>query len=238
MTNRRKVLLVDDEPIEAEFHEEYLGRSGDLVPVTALSGDEALGTLQQGDIDCLVSDSVQTSTGRSLVEVAKDEYPDLPVLLYSGKQREEVPAAVADAYLNKGAASDTETVLQTLSETVRELANRDERPDSSVRSGTADGWRHLGTVDHGQADRVSVTIVEALVDETEMDLTDAAPLYESVDPDALDHLVKHAATSGKQNLLVVEFTFAGHAIRAYGDGEVEYRELESGEFDPTDSVLQ
>jgi CheY-like chemotaxis protein len=236
--SRPTVLLVDDEPVEAEFYEEYLGRSGDLVPVTALSGDEALGTLQRDDIDCLVSDSVQTSAGRSLVEVAKEEYPELPVLLYSGRQREEVPADVADAYLNKGAGSDTGTVLQTLSETVRHLANRDERHDASISSGSGDQWQPLGTVGDGLEDDASLAIIQALIEKTEVDLSHAAPLYDVVDPDALDQLVKHAAVSGSQNQLVVEFTFAGHVIRASGDGEIEYRELEPGEFDPTDSIVQ
>jgi CheY-like chemotaxis protein len=238
MVNGQRVLFVDDEPAEAELYEEYLGRSGDIVPVTALSGDEALETLRRSDIDCLVSDSVRTSSGQSLVEAAKGAYPDLPVLLYSGRNRDEVPADVADAYLKKGANSDTGTVLQTLSETIHHLANREERPDPPVPGGTADGWRHLGTFGHGPEDDASLTIVEALADKTGMDPTDVAPLYDSVDPDALDQLVKHAAVSGKQNRLVVEFTFADHAIRAFGSGEVEYKEIDSGEFDPADGAVQ
>lgn len=236
--SRRTVLLVDDEPVEAEFYEEYLGRSDEIVPVTALSGDEALGTLQRGDIDCLVSDSVQTSAGRSLVEVAKEEHPELPVLLYTGRQREEVPTDVADAYLNKGAGSDTGTVLRTLSETIHHLTDRDERHDPSVQGGSADQWRHLGTIGHGREDDASLTIVQALVDKTGVDLSHAPPLYDAVDPDALDQLVKHAAARGSQNRLAVEFTYAGHAIRVHGDGEIEYRELDPGEFDPTDGVVQ
>jgi hypothetical protein len=46
------------------------------------------------------------------------------------------------------------------------------------------------------------------------------PLYDRVDPDALDMLVRSHEMGRKNGGVTVEFTFADHEVRVRSDGEV------------------
>ncbi|WP_458188212.1 HalOD1 output domain-containing protein [Haladaptatus sp. NG-WS-4] len=63
---------------------------------------------------------------------------------------------------------------------------------------------------------MSYRVVVAVADEAGTRTIDLPPLYESIEPDALDELVER----GDSNL-VVSFPFAGHEVVVRGDGTVE-----------------
>lgn len=218
---KQRVLFVDDAPEEARFYSEYFGRDPDIVPMTALSGDEALSKLERSEVDCVVSDSVRTSDGEPLVEAAKQADPELPVLLYSGGEPTELPTEIVDGYLRKGAASDTATTLGALGEKIHELTSSEGEP-----SGLDDDreWTEIGTFEWTESTSVSITVIEALADRTDLDPVTCAPLNDTIDPDALDSLVTSAAGGESGTELVVRFRFDDYVVRVSSDGVVEYSE--------------
>lgn len=60
----------------------------------------------------------------------------------------------------------------------------------------------------------SVRVVNEVAAATDADPLSMAPLYETIDPDALDQLVA-AEIDG-----YVHFTYAGHEVTVHGDGAV------------------
>lgn len=220
----RHVLFVDDAPEQVRLSSQYFDRDSDVSLVTADSADEALSMLRQSDVDCLVSDSIRTSDGEPLVEIVKRSYPDLPVVLYSGGPREDLPIDVVDEYVRKGPSSSGTTSLADLRGAIRDLTSVDDRDitGAGTHGSVSDGWTSLGTFDWAESERVSVTVLDALADHTGLDLLEGPPLGETIDPDALDTLVRQAATADGSSLRV-RFRFAGYRIEVTADGRVRYR---------------
>lgn len=52
---------------------------------------------------------------------------------------------------------------------------------------------------------------------------DFSPLYETLDPQALEELIE----SGEDDTLTVEFVYEGYTVRVYGDGTVEIRSIDA-----------
>jgi len=101
------ILAVDDLPENRELVARYLSRSGHIV-VTAASGEEALKTLDQTDVDVVLLDLIMPGMdGREVLRRIK-EHPDwraTPVIVISGRQDMEgiidCIEAGADDYLLK-----------------------------------------------------------------------------------------------------------------------------------------
>lgn len=231
------VLFVDDEPEEADFYAEYFDRHADIVPVTTLSADDALTILQEKEIDCLVSDSVHTTEGEPLVKVAKQRYPTLSVLLYSGRTPENLPTDVVDDYLRKGTATDAATILGTLAERIRNLKAQTSLPQTPLGRPSGQEWQYLGTFDWSDSKDTSSRVLNELADQTEFDPLESSPLFETINPDAIDQLFKHASADGTETDVVLQFSFAGYTIRLFSHGTVEYRDAtqtESAQYHDAD----
>ena len=86
------VLHVDDEPGFADLAAQFLERADDRFGVeTAASASEGLEYLAEHDVDCIVSDyDIPGQNGIELLETVREEYPDLPFILFTGKGSEEV----------------------------------------------------------------------------------------------------------------------------------------------------
>ncbi|MFC4540644.1 HalOD1 output domain-containing protein [Halosolutus amylolyticus] len=66
-----------------------------------------------------------------------------------------------------------------------------------------------------ECNRTSVRVVEAIADATNTDVLDLQPpLYDAIDPSALDQLVTGAES------VSVQFDYQGHTITVRGDGTV------------------
>lgn len=102
-----RVLHVDDEPDFAQMAAEFLERQDERVDVkTETNANAALGRLREGDVHCVVSDyDMPGQTGVEFLEAVREEFPDLPFILYTGKGSEEVAgdaiAAGVTEYLQK-----------------------------------------------------------------------------------------------------------------------------------------
>ena len=117
MTLPIRVLHVDDEPDLADLAAAFLEREDDRITVeTATSVSEGLERLAQHDFDAVVSDyEMPRQNGIAFLEAVREEYLDLPFILYTGKGSEEVAsdaiAAGVTEYLQKEAGTSQYTIL-------------------------------------------------------------------------------------------------------------------------------
>ncbi|MEF8974496.1 MAG: PAS domain-containing protein [Haloarcula sp.] len=116
-SNTIRLLHVDDEPDFAETAAAFLERENDRLRVeTASNAEEALERLEAAAFDCIVSDyDMPGRTGIEFLEAVREEYPDLPLVLFTGKGSEEVASDAISAgvtdYLQKEGGTDQYTLL-------------------------------------------------------------------------------------------------------------------------------
>ncbi|MDZ7688337.1 MAG: PAS domain S-box protein [Halobacteriales archaeon] len=111
-----RVLHVDDEPDVGELVTVYLEREGDIEVVTETDAEAGLERIDSGDIDCVVSDyDMPGMDGLEFLQAVRDDYPDLPFILFTGKGNEEIASEAISAgvtdYLQKGTGTDQYAVL-------------------------------------------------------------------------------------------------------------------------------
>ena len=100
------VLHVDDDPAFADLTAEFLGREHGFDVASAADADEGLDALSEGDVDCVVSDyDMPGRNGIGFLEAVRDDRPDLPFILFTGKGSEDVASDAISAgvtdYLQK-----------------------------------------------------------------------------------------------------------------------------------------
>jgi PAS domain S-box-containing protein len=109
------VLHVDDEPDFSDVVSDYLERLNEqLTVLTEQDPTAALDRLQSENIDCVVSDyQMPKMDGVELLDSVREEYPNLPFFLFTGKGSETVASDAIESgvtsYLQKGG---TETYSQ------------------------------------------------------------------------------------------------------------------------------
>ncbi|MFB6135087.1 MAG: PAS domain S-box protein [Halanaeroarchaeum sp.] len=112
-----RVLHVDDDPDFAELAADMLEREDDRFSVqTAERPSEGLDRLRDAEFDCVVSDyDMPGQNGIAFLEAVRDEFPELPFILYTGKGSEEIASEAISAgvtdYLQKETGTDQYTVL-------------------------------------------------------------------------------------------------------------------------------
>jgi PAS domain S-box-containing protein len=112
-----QVLHVDDDPDLGELAKTCLERVDDDITVTTETNVvQALDQLGDGDIDCIISDyDMPNTNGIEFLEIVREQYPDLPFILFTGKGSEEVAseaiAAGVTDYMQKSNGLDQYEVL-------------------------------------------------------------------------------------------------------------------------------
>jgi len=144
-----RVLHVDDEPAFTDMVVTFLEREHDRISAqAATSPANGLEQLEEQDIDCIVSDYDMPGTnGIEFLDAVREQYPDLPFILYTGKGSEEIASDAISAgvtdYLQKESGSGHYTVLanrisnaveqyhsrQAVQETEQKLSELAERTD-------------------------------------------------------------------------------------------------------------
>lgn len=105
--NEIRVLHVEDDPDFGDLTAKFLERCDDGLTIdTATNPADALETLAEKDFDCVISDyDMPEMTGIEFLETLRDQYPDLPFILFTGKGSEEVASEAISAgvtdYLQK-----------------------------------------------------------------------------------------------------------------------------------------
>ena len=112
-----RILHVEDEPDIADLTKIYLERENNRFNVdTATDPEEGLAILAKNGYDCIVSDfDMPGQTGIQFLETVREEYDDIPFILFTGKGSEEVAseaitAGVSD-YLQKGSGTERYSLL-------------------------------------------------------------------------------------------------------------------------------
>lgn len=112
-----EVLYVDDEPSFAEMAATFLEREDDRFDVeTVTSGAEGSERLVDEEYRCVVSDyDMPGQNGIEFLETVREDHPDLPFILYTGKGSEEVASDAISAgvtdYLQKKSTTDQYALL-------------------------------------------------------------------------------------------------------------------------------
>ena len=112
-----RVLFVDDQPGYAEVAAEYLERHDGIdrvVPET--DPDTVPGRLETESVDCVVSDyAMPELDGLALLELVREEHPDLPFVMMTGHSDEETAIEAIStgvtAYFRKQSGTDQYTRL-------------------------------------------------------------------------------------------------------------------------------
>ncbi|MFA9428306.1 bacterio-opsin activator domain-containing protein [Natronorubrum sp. A-ect3] len=152
MTPPITVLIVDNEPGFADLVGEMLEREHEtIVAKPAMDAREALAILEERSIDCIVSDyEMPEMTGLELLERVREDDPELPFILFTGRGSEAVAseaiAAGVTQYLQKESGEQqyallanqiTNAVSQYRTETeLRESERRYERTLTTLHETT------------------------------------------------------------------------------------------------------
>ena len=111
------VLHVDDDPGITDLTAASLEREDERFEVeTATGADEGLARLAEGGVDCIVSDyEMPGRDGIAFLQAVREEFPDLPFILYTGKGSEEIASEAISAgvtdYLQKETGATQYAVL-------------------------------------------------------------------------------------------------------------------------------
>lgn len=112
-----RVLHVDDEPDLVDMAATFLEREDNRIEVrTANNPTDGLEILADYDLDCIVSDyDMPRTNGIEFLEAVREEYPELPFILYTGKGSEEIASEAISSgvteYLQKESGTSQYTVL-------------------------------------------------------------------------------------------------------------------------------
>lgn len=111
------VLHVDDEPGFADLTSQFLEQEDERFEVqTAASGTDGLAILGAEAVDCIVSDyDMPGMDGLEFLSAVRDEHPDLPFILYTGKGSEEIASEAITAgvteYIQKERGTEHYAIL-------------------------------------------------------------------------------------------------------------------------------
>jgi CheY-like chemotaxis protein len=114
-----RVLLVEDEPLLRKVISRQLVSAGYVVRV-AVDGLDAIGKLRAGPLDWIISDfEMPRMAGLEFLDVVRERFPQIRVILISGVSVDELPQGVAsDAFCPKNEFI-SEQLLQTMSHLTR-----------------------------------------------------------------------------------------------------------------------
>ncbi|MFC3958919.1 PAS domain-containing response regulator [Halovivax cerinus] len=120
---------MDDNESFVDLVKTFLEREREPLSVlTETSVEEGMSVLREERIDCVISDyEMPGQDGLDFLERVRDEYPDLPFILFTGKGDEEIASEAITAgvteYLQKGTGTDQYTVLANRVENLVEKYN-------------------------------------------------------------------------------------------------------------------
>ncbi|MFA9516041.1 PAS domain S-box protein [Halopenitus sp. H-Gu1] len=138
-TEAISILHVDDQVDFVEMTAQFLeGECERFAVETATSANEGLERLSEAEIDCIVSDyQMPGMDGLEFLEAVREEHPDLPFILFTGKGSEEVASDAISAgvtdYIQKKPGSDQFTVLANRIENAVHQTRAEHRLEESQR---------------------------------------------------------------------------------------------------------
>ena len=137
-----RVLHVDDHPDVTDLTATFLEREDDRYIIeAAASASEGFDRLDDNDYDCIVSDyDMPGQDGIEFLRTVREEYPDIPFILYTGKGSEAIASEAISAgvtdYLQKGTGTSQYEVLSNRITNAVEQARANRRAVSEHRIST------------------------------------------------------------------------------------------------------
>lgn len=135
-----RVVHVDDSRDMLDVASAALEETSDRLTVeTATSPQKALGCLESGVVDCIVSDyQMPEMDGLAFLSAVRDRKADVPFILFTGKGSEEIAAraisAGAEGYLQKKGTLDHYTVLANRIETLVDRHRMQQHARQSIQA--------------------------------------------------------------------------------------------------------
>jgi len=125
-----RILHVDDDPDFADMTATFIeGEDERFITEIATSADDGLDRLRDDEFDCIISDyDIPWMNGIEFLQTVREQYPDLPFILFTGKGSE----AVASEAISAGATDYLQK--QSGTEQYELLANRIDNAISQARS--------------------------------------------------------------------------------------------------------
>ncbi|WP_280586445.1 PAS domain S-box protein [Halorubrum sp. Boch-26] len=171
MTDRIRVLLVDDDADLAEVTGAFLEQEDDRITVeTAPNATAGRERLDEDGIDCVVSDhDMPGPNGIEFLERVRERDPDIPFILYTGKGSESVASEAISAgvtdYLQKGGGTEQYEILanRVTDAVMKRRAEREaERTRTHLRAITDNSMDAIVTIDADNTVRFANPAVERL----------------------------------------------------------------------------
>ena len=205
-----QILHVDDDPSITDLTGTFLERDDERFTVeTATSADEGLENITDSPPDCVVSDYNMPGTdGIEFLQAVREEYPDLPFILFTGKGSETVAsdaiAAGVTDYLQKESGTEQyELLANRIRNAVhaRREAERADRQEQLMRL-----TEFLGDTGGFEFDRENNTIlltagarrVIGRPDTFEITLEEALELFHPDDREGIQQTLDRAFETGEQ----------------------------------------
>jgi CheY-like chemotaxis protein len=141
-----RVLHVDDDPAFTDLSAAALEDGNERFTVeTAARASEGMSRLDESSVDCIVSDyEMPGQNGIEFLSTVREEYPDLPFILFTGKGSETIASDAISAgttdYLQKGSGTDQFVLLANRitnavqSDRARQQATRHKRITALIRN--------------------------------------------------------------------------------------------------------
>lgn len=98
------------------------------------------------------------------------------------------------------------------------------RPDAVAYDGRPNA-RHT-EFDRNRTEPISSAVVKAVADAANVATTDLGPIYDYVEPEALDELFEPLFEGGNHLLGSVSFPYEGHLVTVYSDGRIDVERRE------------
>ncbi|ELZ96896.1 HTR-like protein [Haloferax mucosum ATCC BAA-1512] len=240
------VLHADDDPEMLALSEAAFRQLDTVSLLTAGSASEALDVFSRERVDCVVSDSLILPNGTPLVEAVRKERDDIPILLFTAKEWPEVSdvvsAAGATEYVQKAGPGDLSTVLQR----VRSLSDDDADTSAGDAAVTFDGESSaVGRALSEHADATSEAtfgldeeweLVGQWLGEEELGIVIAEaveahaglsaienPLYEFIDTDALEALLRPVIEDEERPGIEIRFPYSDLQLAVTSAGDIYAR---------------
>jgi DNA-binding response OmpR family regulator len=237
MVSTPRVLVVDDDPDFLEMVEERLSRDDRFEIFAEGSAREALSTLEDRPIDCVVTDSLELEPGTPLVRAVREREPELPLIYYTGKDWSDVADSAVSAgvsdYVQKGTGSVAEVArrVDVLVETggdgtgvvPAEATLDDGGFGFAPLDESGEDWELVGVFDPEADVDLDVLVADCVADHLDRSV-ESFTLYDGVDVDALETLVLPRDDGDVREGVTVRFPVEDRLVAVRSVGEIAVRD--------------
>ena len=236
MAEQMTVLHVDDDQELLSVSGELFSRWDDRIEtVTAESAARGLERFESTSVDCVVSDNVLLPDGTPLVVAVRERNPEIPIVLFTGSGwtdvAEVIKAGDVTEYVRKAGAEDFELVAQHVVDLVRDAAQgtAGERPEEILT--LEGGWEIVDVHDWDDELELGTRIVEAVEAYHDRDAMGFEPLFDSIDPEALEQLLAPEGRAIHGERAQVRFSWVDLEIVVTNTGSIAVRPVDA--LDPS-----